>query len=101
VARLPRRNEASETLKRLLTWFGELQEKVEAAYLKATRVVEVVENTAETTKQITEQTQELNPTEVNSEPHILITKQLNPVICKSSENENAADVVPNALSVVI
>ncbi len=96
LARLPRRNEASETLKRLLTWFSELQERVEGAYLKATQAVEVVENTPETTGQVTEQTQELNPREVNSEPHILITKQLNPVTCKSSENENAADVVPNA-----
>lgn len=96
LARLPRRNEASETLKRLLTWFSELQERVEGAYLKATQAVEVVENTPETTKRVTEQTQELNPTEVNSEPHILITKQLNPVTCRSSENENAAGVVPNA-----
>ena len=35
--RLPRRNTASETLERLLAWFRELQERVEAAYLKAVR----------------------------------------------------------------
>ncbi|MEP4926217.1 MAG: plasmid replication protein RepC [Hyphomicrobiales bacterium] len=96
LARLPRRSEASETLKRLLAWFSELQERVEVTFLKATQAVEVVENTVATAKQNIEQTQEMNPREVNSEPHILITKQLDPVNCKSSENENAAAVVPNA-----
>ncbi len=94
--RLPRRNTASETLERLLAWFRELQERVEAAFLKAVRADEVVENTAETTEQVSEKTQELNPREVNSEPHILITNQLNPVTCNSSENEEAAGVVPKA-----
>jgi replication initiation protein RepC len=94
--RLPRRNVASETLERLLAWFRELQERVEAAYLNATRTDEIVENTAETSEQVSEKTQEMNPREVISDPHILITNQLNPVICKSSEKENAAGVVTNA-----
>jgi len=94
--RLPRRNTSSEMLEQLLTWFKELQERVQAAYLKAVRTDEVVENTAETTEQVSEKTQELNPREVNSEPHILITTQLNPVTCNRSETEQAAGVVPNA-----
>jgi len=94
--RLPRRNSASETLERLLAWFRELQERVEAAYLKAVRADEVVENTAETTKQVNKRTQEMNPREVTFEPHILITTQLNPVTCNRSETEQAAGVVTNA-----
>ncbi|MDE4099819.1 plasmid replication protein RepC [Phaeobacter gallaeciensis] len=94
--RLPRRHEASEQLARLLTWFRELQERVEAAYLKATEVVQPVENTPETKEQGSEKTQEMNPREVNSDPHILITNQLNPVKCNSSESEEVAAVVPNA-----
>ncbi|WP_440870614.1 plasmid replication protein RepC [Vannielia litorea] len=94
--RLPRRNVASETLERLLAWFRELQERVEAAYLKAVREDEVVENAIETNEQVTEQTQEMDPREVNSEPHILITTQLNPVTSNRSETEQAAGVVPNA-----
>ena len=95
--RMPRRNVASGTLEGLVAWFRELQERVEAAYLKAVREDEVVENAIETNEQVTEQTQEMNPREVISDPHILITNQLNPVIRKSSEKENAAGgVVPNA-----
>ncbi|SEW36539.1 replication initiation protein RepC [Aliiroseovarius sediminilitoris] len=94
--RLPRRNVGSETLERLLAWFRELQARVEAAYLKAVRADAVVENTVETSEQVTEQTQEMNPREAISDPHILITNQLYPVICKSSEKENAAGMVPNA-----
>ncbi|WP_299749561.1 plasmid replication protein RepC [uncultured Tateyamaria sp.] len=94
--RLPRRKTASETLTRLLEWFRELQERVEAAYLKAVRVDEVVENTAETIEQGKEKTPELDPSEVKSEPHILITNQLNPVICNRSETEQPAGVVHSA-----
>lgn len=94
--RLPRRNTASETLERLLAWFRELQERVEAAYLTAVRAEEGVENTPETIGQVSEKTQEMDPREVISEPHILITTQLNPVTCNRSETEQAAGVVPNA-----
>lgn len=94
--RLPRRNTASETLARLLEWFRELQESVEATYLKAVRAVKVVENTPATSEQGLQNTQEMNPRGVISDPHILTTNQLNPVTCKSSENENAAGVVSNA-----
>ena len=94
--RLPRRHEASEQLERLLGWFKELQERVEVAYLKATQPKVTVDKTAITPSQVSKKTQKVNPTEVISEPHILITKQLNPVICNSSENEEIAGVVPNA-----
>ena len=94
--RLPRRQEASEQLARLLGWFKELQERVEAAYLKATEVVQPVGNTPETKEQISEKTKEMNPREVISDPHILITNQLDPVTSNSSENEEVAAVVPNA-----
>ncbi len=96
LGRLPRRNTASETLERLLSWFRELQARVEATYLKAVRADEVVENTAETNEQVLEKTQEMNPREVISDPLILITNQLNPVTCNRSETEQAAGVVPNA-----
>ncbi len=94
--RLPRRQEASEQLVRLLTWFKELQERVEAAYLKATGAAKLVENNGKNNAQVMAKTQEMNPREVISEPHILITNQLIPVISNSSEKEEAADVVPNA-----
>ena len=96
LARLPRRHTASETLERLMGWFQDLQERVEAAYLKAVRAGEVVDNTAVTTEQVSEKTQEMNPREIISEPHILTTTKLDPVICNSSEKEEAAGVVPNA-----
>ena len=95
--RLPRRKEASETLTRLLVWFKELQERVESAYLKAAQSAEAVEKPLETVEQITNKTQEVDPSGVISDPHILITKQLNPVICNSFETKKAASVAPNAL----
>lgn len=96
LGRLPRRNEGSERLVGLLTWFKELQERVETAYLKAAQPVEVVENTSKTIEQVAHKTQQMDPREVISDPHILITKQLDPVIRNSSEKEEAAAVVPNA-----
>ena len=96
LARLPRRHTASETLERLMDWFRELQERVEAAYLKAVRAEEVVENSPESIEQASEMTQEMNPREVISGPHIPITTKLDPVTCNSSEKEEAAGVAPNA-----
>jgi len=93
---LPRRNTASETLLRLLACFRELQEGVEAAYLQAVQSEYVVDNSCEVIEESNNETQELDPTEVDSEPHILITNQLNPVTCNRSETEQAAGVVPNA-----
>lgn len=95
IGQLPRRHEASEQLARLLTWFKELQERVEAAYLKATKVVQVGKDTTDTANEA-DRTQGTNPREFISDPHILVTKQLDPVIRNSSENEEVAAMVPNA-----
>ena len=97
LGRLPRRNEGSDRLMGLLTWFKELQERVETAYLKAVQPQEVVENSPGDAEQVSKKTQQMNPREVISDPHILVTKQLIPVTSNSSEKEEAADVVPNAL----
>jgi replication initiation protein RepC len=95
LAKLPRRHTASETLERLMDWFRELQERVEATYLKAVRADEVVENTPETIQQASDKTQEMNPREAISGPHILITTKPDPVFSNSSEKEEAAGVAPN------
>ena len=90
--KLPRRIVASETLDRLLGWFKDLQEQVESAYLKAARPIEVVEKQSLTQTKSSIMTQEMNPREVITDPHILITNQPNPVTSNSSENEEAAGV---------
>ena len=95
LSRLPRRHTASQALTSLLKWFRELQERVETTYLKAVRADEVVDSEEDSIEYVPNETQEMNPKGVTSDPHILITNQLNPVTCKSSENENAAGVVPN------
>ncbi|WP_380059000.1 plasmid replication protein RepC (plasmid) [Falsihalocynthiibacter sp. SS001] len=94
LGRLPRRITTSASLELLLEWFRDLQGQVEKAYLKAVQTDDAVDNLAETTEQVSEMTQEMNPTGVNYEPHILITNQLNPVTCNRSETEQAAGVVP-------
>ncbi|MGH1332007.1 MAG: plasmid replication protein RepC [Paracoccaceae bacterium] len=96
LARLPRRNTASEKLERLLYRFKELQKRVEEAFLKAVRAEDVVENAPQGREQTALETQEMNPREVNSDPHILITTQLNPVNCNRSEDEQADVVAPKA-----
>jgi replication initiation protein RepC len=83
---------ASETLDRLLGWFKDLQEQVEGAYLKAVRSVEAVEKQSLTQAKTSDMTQEMNPREVISEPHIQITNQPDPVTRNSSEKEEAAGV---------
>ena len=100
LSRLPRANAASETLEQVLSWFAELQERVEQAYLKAFRAIDDVENRVETKEQVREQTQETDPKEANSDPHILITNQLDPVTCNRSETEQAAGVAPGSPTVV-
>ena len=94
--RLPRRHQASEQLERLLTWFKELQERVEVAYLKATDAIMPVDRTVDKEAETIRNTQKMNPREFISEPHILITNELNPVTSNSSEKEEAAGAVPNA-----
>lgn len=94
--RLPPRHQASEQLERLLMWFKELQERVEAAYLKATGAIIPVDCTVDKEAETIRNTQAMNPREVISEPHILITNQLSPVTSNSSEKEETAGAMPNA-----
>ena len=100
LARLPRANASSETLEQLLARFHGLQKHVEQAYLKDVSGDETVEKTSATEGQTSEQTQEMDPKEVISEPHILTTKQLAPVTCNRSETEQAAGVAPKSPTVV-
>lgn len=100
LTRLPRANASSETLEQVLAWFQGLQERVEQAYLTAFRGDEVVEKTLETDGQTAEQTQEMSPKEVISEPHIPVTNQLNPVTSNRSETEQATGVAPEDPTVV-
>ncbi|MEO1638807.1 MAG: plasmid replication protein RepC [Pseudomonadota bacterium] len=101
LARLPRANVGSEILEQVLALFQGLQERVEQAYLKAFRGDEVVENAPRTEEQTTKQTQEMNPKEFNSDPHIPTTNQLDPVTCNRSETEQAAGVAPENPTVVL
>ena len=97
LSKLPRRDGGSEQLERLLTWFKQLQERVDAAYLKATSTLHVVENSPESTEPLPMKVQEMNPRVSIFEPHILTTSQLNPVTRNSSEKEEVAAVAQNAL----
>lgn len=96
LGQLPRRHQASEQLERLLTWFKELQERVEAAYLKAAGAIKPVNSTADKDPLIIRSSQKMDPKKAISEPHIQITKQLVPVSRSSYEKENPAGVVSNA-----
>ena len=96
LGRLPRRIVAAETLERLLDWFRDLQDKVEVAYLRAVRADAPVENQSLPRGKLSIETQEMNPREVNTDTHIQITNQPDPVTCNRSETEHAAGVVPNA-----
>ncbi len=93
---LPRRPIASDALSRLLAWFRALQTRVEQTFLRNAEVVEVVDNAEIDTVLIFNNTDEMDPTGVINDPHILTTNELNSVICRSSENENAAGVLTNA-----
>ncbi len=99
LAKLPRANTGSETLQQVLGWFQDLQQRVERAYLTAVRADDLVEETVNTDAQMMKKTQEMDPKEVNLEPHILTTNQLIPVIRNCSENEQAAGVVSNSPTV--
>nr|WP_245541079.1 plasmid replication protein RepC [Octadecabacter antarcticus] len=96
LGRLPRRKEASETLERLLAWFKALQERVEVSFFKATETFEAVENLPLIESSVVNNTKNMDPKGATTEPHILNTNQLNPVVCKSSEVENVESVVLNA-----
>ena len=83
-------------LENILAWLMELQPRVEQAYLKAISGDETVDNRPFEAEEISEQTENLDPMGVNSEPHILTTNQLNPVTCNRLETEQAATGVGNS-----
>ena len=95
LGRLPRRHQTPEQLTRLLTWFTELKDRIEAAYLKATEVTQPVENTAKNGGELSENTQQMNPREVISGPHIQTTNQLDQVTGNACENAQIITVLPN------
>ncbi|WP_299553862.1 plasmid replication protein RepC [uncultured Tateyamaria sp.] len=97
LARLPRSNATPEMLERVLGWFAGLQTRVERAYLEAVGTDEVVEELVEVGAVSADEAQEMDPKRVIFEPHIQITKQLDPVISNSSENEEAAGVARNGV----
>ena len=64
----------------MLEWLSELKDSVEQAFQAAfKREDEVVENTSQTNEQVSNETQYMNPKGSVTDPHILDTKQLNPV----------------------
>jgi len=80
LSRLPRANATPERLLDILEWFSELKEQVEETFQAAfKREDEVVENTPQTQEQLPKGTQYMNPKGAINDPHILDTKQLNPV----------------------
>ena len=93
LAQLPRTNVASDTLEQVLTWFQDLQGRVEKAYLRATRADLPVETLMIEDREVTSQSINMDPKEAVSDPHILTTNQPYPVISNCSEKEQAAGVV--------
>ena len=82
LARLPGPGAASETLQSLAKRFTELLFRVEELFLGSANPVEHI-------AEETEKGENMNPREVIFDPHIPITKQLQSVMCNSSENEEA------------
>ena len=89
--RLPRANATPERLLDMLEWLCELKVSVEQAFQAAfKRADEVVENTPQTSgKSKSNETQYMNPKGSVTDPHILDTKQLNPVSSNTLEKRKA------------
>ncbi|MBN9887032.1 plasmid replication protein RepC [Salipiger abyssi] len=73
LSKLPRRNSERAALEGLLSWFTELLQKVETAFLDAHPPVE---NSAQTEKEAKQKTNEMTPNEIIFDPHIQTTNQL-------------------------
>jgi len=92
--RLPRRTMGSDWLLDLLQRFTALKEQVESAFGGQGEVTEVsVENCVDNEDRVIVSTREMNPKGSDSDPHILNTNQLYPVISNSIEKEKTAGVV--------
>ena len=88
--RLPRANATPERLLDMLEWLCELKVSVEQAFQAAfKRADEVVENTPQTSEKVSNETQYMNPKGSVTDPHILDTKQLNPVSSNTLEKRKA------------
>jgi len=80
IERLPKSHTNSEALLSLLSLFRGLQERVHSVLSENESSVNVVvvDNVAETTSSVQKSIQKMNPKGAINDPHILITKQLNP-----------------------
>lgn len=88
--RLPHTNATPERLLDMLEWLTELKTSVEKAFFAAIeRKDEVVDNSYQTNEQVLNDTQYMDPKGVNNEPHILDTKQLNPVSSNTLDERKA------------
>lgn len=94
IERLPKSHTNSEALLSLLSLFRGLQERVHSVLSENESSVNVVvvDNVAETTSSVQKSIQKMNPKGAINDPHILITKQLNPVTRKRSEDEHVEPV---------
>jgi replication initiation protein RepC len=101
--RLPGRSVRAEKLLSLVEWFKALQERVEQAFEAAFDWPETsdVENTVDSIPEQTSTTdnvvsihQNMSPSGLNSEPHILTTNQPDPVKSNRFETKHAAGAAP-------
>ena len=90
LAQLPGGTAASETLERILRGFQELQDRVERAYLEVSGTFGSVDEPDRSHVEEVIHTKEMDPKVADSEPHIPITNQLDPVTSNPSENEGPA-----------
>ena len=91
LSKLPRGNATPERLLDMLEWLSELKNSVEQAFQGAFKYGdEVVENTSQTQEQVSNDTQYMNPKGVTNDPHILDTKQLNPVSSNALDKRKVA-----------
>lgn len=88
IRKLPGSPASSEQLLSVLNLFKDLQKRVER-YFSAGEIVVDVDNDVETIPNIPVTCHKLNPRGTVIEPHILTTKQPNPVKCNPSETEDA------------
>lgn len=91
---LPRRKVGAPALMRILELFKELQDTVDTASTTTDQRNEAVENTIQPTEKINQETTELNPREVESEPHIQLPNQHNDVSC-STRGDQKPDKADN------
>ncbi len=91
LGKLPRGNATPERLLDMLEWLSELKDSVEQAFQAAfKREDAVVETAPQPQEQVSNETQYMTPKGAVNDPHILDTKQLNPVSSNTLEKRKAA-----------